>query len=175
MSYEIGGYTALLPRSRIEPLDIPVEAAMRLVLTGGISGAAADGLLVRLKSGVGDAELFPGINQLDVADAGGAARDAPDGLYQAQEVAVPGARAARGIGFGDDEVQHGDALETVANVEDQADRPQLLAVALDGEQALGVRLPPTRTRSDLSSATISGAPKRLIAVSLSLRTRCWRR
>ena len=41
MSYQIGGYTALLPRSRIEALDIPVEAAMRLVLTGGISGAAA--------------------------------------------------------------------------------------------------------------------------------------
>jgi uncharacterized membrane protein len=41
MSYQIGGYTALLPRSRIEPLDIPVEAAMRLVLTGGISGVAA--------------------------------------------------------------------------------------------------------------------------------------
>jgi uncharacterized membrane protein len=39
MSYQIGGYTALLPRSRIEPLDMPVEAAMRLVLTGGISGA----------------------------------------------------------------------------------------------------------------------------------------
>jgi uncharacterized membrane protein len=41
MSYQIGGYTALLPRSRIERLDLPVEAAMRLVLTGGISGAAA--------------------------------------------------------------------------------------------------------------------------------------
>jgi len=40
MSYQIGGYTALLPRSRIEPLDLPVEAAMRLVLTGGLSGAA---------------------------------------------------------------------------------------------------------------------------------------
>lgn len=40
MSYQIGGYTALLPRARIEPLDIPVEAAMRLVLTGGLSGAA---------------------------------------------------------------------------------------------------------------------------------------
>jgi uncharacterized membrane protein len=39
MSYQIGGYTVLLPRSRIEPLDMPVEAAMRLVLTGGISGA----------------------------------------------------------------------------------------------------------------------------------------
>jgi uncharacterized membrane protein len=40
MSYQIGGYTALLPRSRVQPLDIPVEAAMRLVLTGGLSGAA---------------------------------------------------------------------------------------------------------------------------------------
>lgn len=41
MSYQIGGYTALLPRSRVAPLDLPVETAMRLVLTGGISGAAA--------------------------------------------------------------------------------------------------------------------------------------
>lgn len=38
MSYQIGGYTALLPRSSIQPLDMPVEAAMRLVLTGGLSG-----------------------------------------------------------------------------------------------------------------------------------------
>jgi uncharacterized membrane protein len=41
MSYQIGGYTALLPRSHIETLEITVEAAMRMVLTGGISGAAA--------------------------------------------------------------------------------------------------------------------------------------
>jgi uncharacterized membrane protein len=41
MSYQIGGYTALLPRSSVEPLDLPVETAMRMVLTGGISGAAA--------------------------------------------------------------------------------------------------------------------------------------
>jgi uncharacterized membrane protein len=39
MSYQIGGYTLLLPRERLEPLDLPVEAAMRLVLTGGMSGA----------------------------------------------------------------------------------------------------------------------------------------
>lgn len=39
MSYQIGGYTLLLPRDRLEPLDLPVEAAMRLVLTGGMSGA----------------------------------------------------------------------------------------------------------------------------------------
>jgi uncharacterized membrane protein len=38
MSYQIGGYTALLPRSAIVQLDISVETAMRLVLTGGLSG-----------------------------------------------------------------------------------------------------------------------------------------
>jgi uncharacterized membrane protein len=41
MSYQIGGYTALVPRSRVVPLDLPVEAAMRMVLTGGVSGAPA--------------------------------------------------------------------------------------------------------------------------------------
>lgn len=40
MSYQIGGYTLLLPRSRVEAVDIPIETAMRLVLTGGMSGAA---------------------------------------------------------------------------------------------------------------------------------------
>ena len=39
MSYQIGGYTLLLPRARVEPIDIPIETAMRLVLTGGMSGA----------------------------------------------------------------------------------------------------------------------------------------
>jgi uncharacterized membrane protein len=39
MSYQIGGYTALLPRSSVVPLDLSVETAMRLVLTGGLSGA----------------------------------------------------------------------------------------------------------------------------------------
>jgi len=38
MSYQIGGYTALLPRESVEPLDLPVETAMRMVLTGGLSG-----------------------------------------------------------------------------------------------------------------------------------------
>ena len=37
MSYQIGGYTMLVPRSTIQPLDMPVESAMRLVLTGGLS------------------------------------------------------------------------------------------------------------------------------------------
>jgi uncharacterized membrane protein len=37
MSYQIGGYTALLPRSRVVTLNLSVETAMRMVLTGGIS------------------------------------------------------------------------------------------------------------------------------------------
>jgi len=36
MSYQIGGYTLYLPRDRIEPTYLTVEAAMRIVLTGGI-------------------------------------------------------------------------------------------------------------------------------------------
>ena len=40
MSYQIGGYTLLVPRARVEPLDLPIESAMRMVLTGGMSGAA---------------------------------------------------------------------------------------------------------------------------------------
>jgi uncharacterized membrane protein len=37
MSYQIGGYTLYLPRARLTPIDIGVEEAMRLVLTGGMS------------------------------------------------------------------------------------------------------------------------------------------
>lgn len=39
MSYQIGGYTVLLPRSDVKPLDLKVETAMRMVLTGGLSHA----------------------------------------------------------------------------------------------------------------------------------------
>jgi uncharacterized membrane protein len=38
MSYQIGGYTLYLPRERIEATDLSVEAAMRIVLTGGLQG-----------------------------------------------------------------------------------------------------------------------------------------
>jgi uncharacterized membrane protein len=36
MSYQIGGFTLLVPREKVEVLDMPVEAAMRFVLTAGI-------------------------------------------------------------------------------------------------------------------------------------------
>jgi uncharacterized membrane protein len=38
MSYQIGGYTLYLPRSALTPLEMSAETAMRLVLTGGLSG-----------------------------------------------------------------------------------------------------------------------------------------
>ncbi|MDH3287574.1 MAG: DUF502 domain-containing protein [Betaproteobacteria bacterium] len=38
MSYQIGGYTIYLPRSRIEPLDMTIEDALRFTLTAGMSG-----------------------------------------------------------------------------------------------------------------------------------------
>jgi len=40
MSYQIGGYMALVPRSSIQPVDMSIEDAMRLVLTAGISTKA---------------------------------------------------------------------------------------------------------------------------------------
>lgn len=36
MSYQIGGYTVLAPRDRVDILDIPTEEALRFVLTAGI-------------------------------------------------------------------------------------------------------------------------------------------
>jgi uncharacterized membrane protein len=41
MSYQIGGYTLYLHRDRLTALDLSVEEAMRIVLTGGVSQAAA--------------------------------------------------------------------------------------------------------------------------------------
>jgi uncharacterized membrane protein len=36
MSYQIGGYTIFIPKDRLEPLNIPIEDAMRMVLTAGV-------------------------------------------------------------------------------------------------------------------------------------------
>ena len=37
MSYGIGGYTVYLPKDQCESLDMPVETAMRMALTAGMS------------------------------------------------------------------------------------------------------------------------------------------
>jgi uncharacterized membrane protein len=39
MSYMIGGYAVLMPRSAIRPLDMSMEEAMRFTLTAGVTGA----------------------------------------------------------------------------------------------------------------------------------------
>src|ERR1043165_5719360 len=38
MSYQIGGYTIYLSRSKVTETDLSVEQAMRIVLTGGVRG-----------------------------------------------------------------------------------------------------------------------------------------
>ena len=38
MSYQIGGYTIYLPRSRVSETELTVEQAMRIALTGGVRG-----------------------------------------------------------------------------------------------------------------------------------------
>ena len=37
MSYQIGGYTVHVPREEVRPVDMPVETAMRYILTAGMS------------------------------------------------------------------------------------------------------------------------------------------
>jgi len=36
MSYQVGGYTVLMPRSRLQPVDMSREEALRFLLTAGI-------------------------------------------------------------------------------------------------------------------------------------------
>jgi uncharacterized membrane protein len=40
LSYQIGGYMVLVPRSAVEPVDMSLEDAMRLTLTAGVSTKA---------------------------------------------------------------------------------------------------------------------------------------
>ena len=42
MSYQIGGYTVYVPRERLTTLDMPLEDAMRMVLTGGASNTQSN-------------------------------------------------------------------------------------------------------------------------------------
>lgn len=39
MSYQIGGYTALVPRTAVQVVDMPLEEAMRFTLTAGLSAS----------------------------------------------------------------------------------------------------------------------------------------
>ena len=40
LSYMIGGYAVLVPRSAVRPLDMNMEEAMRFTLTAGVTGSA---------------------------------------------------------------------------------------------------------------------------------------
>ncbi|MFA5494917.1 MAG: DUF502 domain-containing protein [Porticoccaceae bacterium] len=42
MSYQIGGFTVYVPRERLTVLDISIEEAMRLTITGGVQGKDKD-------------------------------------------------------------------------------------------------------------------------------------
>jgi uncharacterized membrane protein len=44
MSYQVGGYTALVPRASVQPLDMSFEEAMRFTLTAGLSVPVAKGV-----------------------------------------------------------------------------------------------------------------------------------
>lgn len=41
MSYQVGGYTVYVDKDRLEPLDIGIEEAMRLIITGGMQRSEA--------------------------------------------------------------------------------------------------------------------------------------
>jgi uncharacterized membrane protein len=41
LSYMIGGYAVLMPRSAVRPLDMSMEEAMRFTLTAGVTGTTA--------------------------------------------------------------------------------------------------------------------------------------
>ncbi len=43
MSYQVGGFTLFMPRSKLQPVDIPVDEALRFALTAGMSAQAEPG------------------------------------------------------------------------------------------------------------------------------------
>lgn len=42
MSYQIGGYTLLLPRDALEPVDMPMSDALRFTITAGVKAKAKE-------------------------------------------------------------------------------------------------------------------------------------
>ena len=43
MSYQIGGYTVLIPRQNVEPINISMEDAFRFTVTAGVSAVSSKG------------------------------------------------------------------------------------------------------------------------------------
>lgn len=48
LSYMIGGYAVLIPRSAIRPVDMNMEEAMRFTLTAGVTGATRPGKMKKM-------------------------------------------------------------------------------------------------------------------------------
>ena len=48
LSYMIGGYAVLMPRSAIRPVDMNMEEAMRFTLTAGVTGATRPGKMKKM-------------------------------------------------------------------------------------------------------------------------------
>lgn len=42
MSYQMGGYTVLIPRQDVEPIDVSMEDAMRFAITAGVSAGKSN-------------------------------------------------------------------------------------------------------------------------------------
>jgi uncharacterized membrane protein len=51
LSYMIGGYAVLMPRSAVQPLDMSMEEAMRFTLTAGVTGSTHSAGREEVKSG----------------------------------------------------------------------------------------------------------------------------
>jgi len=43
-SYQIGGFTLLVPRERVQPIDMPLEDAMRFIVTAGAKGRPGESM-----------------------------------------------------------------------------------------------------------------------------------
>ena len=42
MSYQLGGFTVMVPRSKIRPVEMKVDEALQFLLTAGVSAQEAD-------------------------------------------------------------------------------------------------------------------------------------
>lgn len=42
MSYQLGGFTVMVPKSRVRPVDMKVDQAMKFVLTAGVAAESKD-------------------------------------------------------------------------------------------------------------------------------------
>ncbi len=88
MSYQIGGYTLLLARERVEPLDMSAQDAMRFVLTAGLATHDVDAPATSAR-GLGKSE----VDASATSTRGKSEVDAPAKSTQRDAGTGPGSRA----------------------------------------------------------------------------------